>query len=66
MKKPAARPWWVDGGTETCHACTHRYVYQVELRCTGCDRGLCAHCAVIERVTREAWCPECSIERGEE
>ena len=52
-------PWWLTGGTETCHACTHLYTYETGLHCVACDRGLCVHCVVIERVTREPWCPGC-------
>lgn len=63
MAKATNTPWWLDDGSETCHACTHRYVYEIEVRCVGCDRGLCSHCAVIESVTREPWCAECLAER---
>jgi hypothetical protein len=56
------RPYWLSGGTETCHACTHPYVYELEVRCVACDRGLCVHCAIIVKETREAWCPACHAE----
>ena len=66
MAKATDTPWWLDDdGTETCDACTHRYAYHVEIRCVGCDRGLCTHCAVIESVSREPWCPVCAAEREE-
>ena len=46
-------PWWLGGGTETCHACTHLYACETGFYCAACDRGLCVHCVVIERSTRE-------------
>ncbi|HEX2165916.1 MAG TPA: hypothetical protein VHG09_01640 [Longimicrobiales bacterium] len=52
-------PWWLVGGTETCHVCNHQYSYEVGLYCIACDRGLCAQCVLIERSTREPWCREC-------
>lgn len=58
------KPYWLDTGTEICHGCTHSYVYQMELRCVGCDRGVCEQCVVIEHVTRETWCAECHEKDG--
>lgn len=60
------RPYWLDTGTETCHGCTHAYVYQMEIRCVGCDRGVCEQCVVIESVTRETWCAGCHAAAAEE
>lgn len=51
--------WWLTGGTETCHDCTHRYTYETGLHCVACDRRVCAQCVLIERSTREPWCREC-------
>lgn len=56
-------PYWLESGTETCTGCTHDYVYEMEIRCVACDRGLCCHCVVTDRLTRESWCPECHAER---
>jgi hypothetical protein len=52
-------PWWLVGGTETCHACTHLHSYEAGLHCVACDRRVCVHCVLIERSTREPWCREC-------
>lgn len=52
-------PWWLGGGTETCHACSHNYSYEVGLHCVACDRRVCVHCVLIEVVSREPWCQGC-------
>lgn len=52
-------PWWLVGGTETCHACSHLYSYEARLHCVACDRAVCVHCVLIESVTLEPWCPGC-------
>jgi hypothetical protein len=54
---------WLQYGTESCHCCSHAYVYELELRCVGCDRGVCEQCALIERATAEAWCAACRDEQ---
>lgn len=53
-------PWWVDGGTEACAFCGGRYAYEVERRCSACDRPGCPWCVVTVRKGREIRCPECS------
>lgn len=63
-----AAPWWLVGGTEQCPLCLQSYALEVEVRCTGCDRGFCAHCIADVEVREElrvrldegAWCPECA------
>jgi hypothetical protein len=52
-------PFWLVGGTEMCHVCTHLYCYETGLHCIACDRRVCVHCVLIERGTREPWCREC-------
>ena len=52
------RPYWL-GGEETCERCYARYVYEQELRCDGCDAGLCPGCVVVVRETFEVWCVGC-------
>ena len=49
--------WWHGRGTEVCAHCSQTYHYEMEYRCTECDRGLCAVCAVTER--ESIYCPEC-------
>jgi hypothetical protein len=66
MRTPARRPYWLLGGTESCHACSHFYVYPMEYRCAACDRGICCHCVRIAVVTGEALCPQCAAEGGED
>lgn len=34
--------WWLEDGTETCRFCGARYAYEVERRCTDCDRPMSA------------------------
>lgn len=58
-------PYWLAGGTEHCTGCTHTLVLQVEIRCTGCDRGYCEHCVVLVREAREAFCLDCADAGGE-
>ncbi len=62
MKKTKSLPYWLSDGSETCALCTHRYVLQMEYRCTACDRGVCEHCAVVIRETRELLCTDCQRE----
>jgi hypothetical protein len=59
MSARKLRPYWVSGGTETCHVCEHTHVVEMQLRCVGCDRGVCAQCAVVVRETREVFCTQC-------
>jgi hypothetical protein len=66
MSDTPATPYWLDGGTERCHACTHVYVYQMECRCVACDRGICCHCVRVSTASRELLCPECEAEAAEE
>lgn len=62
--------WWLVGGTEQCPFCLQSYAVEVEVRCTGCDRGFCGHCiARVEvreelhaRLDEEVWCPECAAD----
>ena len=49
--------WWQGRGTEVCSSCGVSYHYEMEYRCTDCDRGVCAVCAVRER--ESVLCPEC-------
>jgi hypothetical protein len=66
MSTSARPPWWLDGGTESCEACTHVYVYEMEFRCVACDGGVCCHCVRIDIDTREALCPACAAAAREE
>jgi hypothetical protein len=60
------QPWWLVGGSETCHGCSHLYSYEAGVRCVACDRGVCVHCAIVVRVTRETWCPACHAEERDD
>lgn len=62
MSTRTQRPWWLDDGTESCHGCSHLYVYQMEFRCVACDRGICCHCVRVVAGTREVLCAECEAE----
>ena len=53
-------------GDGSCFDCSHEYVHDIEYRCWGCDRGVCAVCAVVVRSRSEVWCRECAEEREEE
>jgi hypothetical protein len=64
MTNKNARPYWLDGGSETCELCDHPYVLQSEYRCAACDRASCEHCVTVDRETGEVLCHECA--KGEE
>lgn len=59
MATTKSRPYWLDGGTETCALCGHPHVLQSQFRCAACDRPNCEHCVVIDRETGEVLCHEC-------
>ena len=59
------QPWWLDRGTERCALCWETYVYEEEIRCSRCDRGVCRQCAVELRVRHEVVCSDC-LEPGED
>ena len=48
-----------------CPACEQPYALDIEYRCVGCDREVCALCVVVVREVGEAWCPECAPEEEE-
>lgn len=52
-------PWWAGGSPEVCPFCLGLYAYELEVRCTGCDRAVCPHCAVMVRSSWTVFCPEC-------
>jgi hypothetical protein len=66
MRTEPGRPYWIDDGTESCGACTHAYVYEMEFRCVACDRGICCHCVGMSVSKREVLCPECLREEGDD
>lgn len=51
--------WWLEDGTETCRFCGARYAYEVERRCTDCDRPMCPWCVVAVRERVDVRCIEC-------
>ena len=53
-------------GEPPCVDCSHAFVHEIEYRCWGCDRGVCAVCAVVVRSRGEVYCRECAGEREEE
>jgi hypothetical protein len=57
---PRPIPWWLEPSRDPCPACGVAYAVSVEVRCTGCDRGLCAECVVRVGRTRLPFCPECA------
>jgi hypothetical protein len=54
------RPYWLEEGDESCEICGVTMAVQVELRCTGCDAGICEQCSVTVHETREVVCVPCS------
>lgn len=52
-------PYWLAEGTERCEICSFSYHLEVEVRCVGCDAGVCEHCAVTVRETLEVFCVPC-------
>ncbi|HUH12072.1 MAG TPA: hypothetical protein VMK65_03145 [Longimicrobiales bacterium] len=61
----ARAPWWLEGGTETCEACTHVYAYHIERRCYACDAPLCPFCVTTVRVDVGVVCSRCEEEQGD-
>jgi hypothetical protein len=51
--------WWLVGGSERCVICRHRHVLEMEIRCNGCDRGICTHCVIFVHETGERLCSDC-------
>ena len=51
---------WRQVETGACGFCGHRHALEIEYRCVGCDRGVCALCLVMVLETREGFCPECA------
>lgn len=47
-------------GTEQCPFCLQTYAYQLEVRCTACDRAACPFCVVAGRGRRERLCVGCA------
>ncbi len=66
MATKRTRPYWLDGGAETCAFCDHPYVHEHGYRCAACDRGSCEHCVTVDRETGEVLCYDCLAEAGEE
>jgi hypothetical protein len=60
------RPYWLEDGEETCESCTHTFVVQVVVRCSGCDAAGCAECVVRNWVSHEVLCSECRQLEGAE
>lgn len=54
------RPYWLGDGEECCEICGVAMAVQVELRCTGCDAGICEHCSLVVHETRDVICVPCS------
>jgi hypothetical protein len=65
MANPKTRPYWLDGGTETCELCEHTHHLQAQRRCAACDRASCEHCVTVDRETGEVLCHECAAEEKE-
>jgi len=59
-------PYWLAGGSERCDLCTHAHVLEMQVRCVGCDRGVCDHCVVRVRETEEVFCFDCRPRGAEE
>jgi hypothetical protein len=59
MRSRSDPPYWLHGGSESCGACTHACVYEMEFRCMACDRGICCHCVGVNVSRQEVLCPEC-------
>ena len=62
MTRTSYRIW---RGDRPCVDCRHHYAYEIEYRCAGCDRGVCAACSVYVRVRSEILCVECARELAE-
>jgi len=61
MEERQALPWWIQEGMEICGFCLQRYSYEVEYRCTACDRAVCPMCVLQVGEQLEAYCPECNV-----
>ncbi|HSJ62391.1 MAG TPA: hypothetical protein VK922_00675 [Gemmatimonadaceae bacterium] len=53
------KPYWLEQGEVTCEICEHTVIVQAVLRCTGCDAGICEHCALTIHETHEIVCAPC-------
>jgi hypothetical protein len=62
MKTTKKYPYWLYGGKEICTHCGQPYVYEMEVRCVDCDRGICPTCASSDPETAECFCPDCGPE----
>lgn len=51
---------WRQVESGACGFCGHRHALDIEYRCYGCERGVCAVCLVTVVETREGYCPECA------
>ena len=58
----STRRGWVRVDRGSCGFCGNRHALDIEYRCVGCDREVCAMCFVTVRETREGYCPECAPE----
>ena len=59
-RETATIPWWLEGGGERCPVCLTAYAYEVEVRCTACDRPSCPMCAVRVAAHCERVCFGCA------
>lgn len=60
MNQKKTRPYWLEDGEEICEICGHTMIVQAEIRCTGCDAGVCEHCSVTIHETHEIVCVPCA------
>lgn len=65
LRRAQSTPWWAGGSPEVCSFCLGLYAYELEVRCTGCDRAVCPLCTVAVHSSRAVLCPECPGAGGE-
>lgn len=58
------RRGWIHVSGDRCGFCGQRHSLELEYRCVGCDREVCALCLVVVRHGAEPWCPECEPEES--
>jgi hypothetical protein len=56
---PTPKPWWAEGGDETCEHCGQVYWHELEVRCVECDHPGCPWCVGVERVGVGTTCAPC-------
>lgn len=51
---------WRETESDRCGFCGHVHALDIEYRCVGCDREICALCLVTVETRHTGFCPECA------